>query len=254
MIVCGGLYVPWHLGLVAAPSALGAQGWLVHEIQFGAVPLLVALSTGGIRLRSALAIVAAWLPGRLVATFMAEPSVLVAAGAAAALPVLVAVLAAKTARPLPARLALAALAASAMLLHWEVWRYGTADSAWFATAAGAAALFATAKRPVPSGMLVFLVVGLSLAAAGAAAGSLALQRAALAALTLGVAAQAMPAGPFGIARGLSAAGATLIVAGLALPGAITALVGGCGLWLASGVVTASVSGARGGASAGRPAG
>lgn len=252
MIVCGGLYVPWHLGLVAAPSVLGAQGWLVHEIQFGTVPLLAALSAGGRRLGPAatIAIAVAWLPGRLVATFVPEPSVLLAAGAAAMLPAMVTVLATKTARPLATRLALAGLAAAAVLLHWEVWRYGTADSAWLATSAGTTVLLATAARPVPRAMLLFLVVGLLIASAGVATGSLALQRAAQAALALGLAAQAMPAAASGVARWLFAASVAFIVAGLALPGAVTALVAGWALWLSSAVVTTSVSGARGGAAAG----
>lgn len=233
MMIIGGVWIPWHLGILAVPSVLTADDWLLHEVQFGAVPLLVALGAASMGRRMAVAVLAAWVPGRLVASFMPEPPLLLAAGAAALLPALVAATLALKGPRRPVWPAMAVLAASAVLLHWQVWRYGQSDSGWLTVAAGSAGLIAAAGRPVRRGVVLFLVLGVSLAMAGIATGSFSFQRAGLAALTLGAAGQALGGDGLRLVRRIAGAGVALLLLALAAPAAIAAPIVGWLLWVAA---------------------
>lgn len=233
LLLTGGLWVAWHLGLLTVPAALGAEPWVLHEVTFAAVPLLVAarggMVPGGVAVMAS--VVAIWGAGRLVVTFLPEPPLWLVVIPAAALPALLAGFCVR-ARRVSGAVLLAGLAVAALLLHWEAWRYGTTASGWIAVAAAVALLPSASGGHWRIGVLGFLVLGLALLLGALVLASLPLERAALLALTLAAAGQALGGDRARITRGLAAVASLLLVAGLAVPAWLPLpLVMGGALWV-----------------------
>lgn len=136
------LWVPWHLGLIALPSAFAPVAWHSHELLFGYVPAIVAgfLLTAVPNWTGRVPVVgwplaglaALWLLGRIaVAASLGVPPVLIALLTLAfplALGVVIGreIVAGRNWRNLKVLAGVAVLALAQALFHYEVWRHGRA--------------------------------------------------------------------------------------------------------------------------------
>lgn len=120
-------WVPWRLGLIAAPTVFPPQVWLHHEILFG-VGAALATGAGG------LVLVALWLGGRAAVYFGGAFPPLAWGAVLMAFPVAAALLGSGR-----RRLVLAALAAGQAAFLWEVWRFDASDYGLLLGLAAAAA-------------------------------------------------------------------------------------------------------------------
>ncbi len=161
------LWAPWHLGLIALPSAFPPVAWHTHELLFGYVPAIVAgfLLTAVPNWTGRLPVVGwplaalfgLWVMGRLVvAASLGLPPVVVA-GLSLAFPLALAgvigreIAAGKSWRNLKVLGGVAAIALAQALFHYEVWRHGRATYAdHLAVAAALMLIMTVGGRVVPS--------------------------------------------------------------------------------------------------------
>lgn len=157
-IVTMALYVPWFLGLLAVPTLFGASDWYHHSILFGLVPaVLAALAVGGdIRRPVLTALILFWLVGRMAVacSAYAGPALAVAVDSSFFVGVIQVVL--KGAfeetgmRGFLRAAAFAGLLCANAAFHWEIWRYGEAETAGvLAIAASLTAVLLVAKGALP---------------------------------------------------------------------------------------------------------
>ena len=162
-----GLWVPWHLGLIAVPSAFSPVDWHAHELLFGYVPAVVAgfLLTAVPNWTGRLPVVgwplaalfAFWLLGRGAVMFSADLSPLTVFAATIAFPLALIsviareIIAGRNWRNLKVLVGLGLIAVAQTLFHYEAARFGRGEyGARLAIAATILLILIVGGRIIPS--------------------------------------------------------------------------------------------------------